>query len=347
MSKLKVGVVGLGIGCSHIRGFQSHPDVEVVGVADIDEKRLAEKAEEFGIKGRYSSMDKLISAEKPDIISVALPNKLHKPFTIRALEAGCHVLCEKPMAMNAAEADEMNRAAARAGRRLMINFSFRFNDQSYALKKEVESGILGDLYFARTIWLRRRGIPKFGSWFSKKELAGGGPIIDLGVHRLDLALWLMGYPEPEWVMAQTFDHIGGERGKREGIAFDVEDMGVAMIRFRNGAMLELEASWASNIKQKEEMETRILGTMGGLVQKNCDETYRFEAELYLEREGRLYDMKLHPPVPGAHSSMYHFAESIINNTPHTATGEEGRTVMSILDAVYESALSGEPVRISG
>jgi predicted dehydrogenase len=249
------------------------------------------------------------------------------------------------MAMSAAEGEEMVAAAKKAEKRLMINFSFRFTPQAFAMKKEVESGILGDIYYARTVWLRRRGMPKFGGWFGQKALAGGGPLIDLGVHRLDLALWLMDYPKPVWVMAQTFDPIASRLAKESGKAFDVEDMGVASIKFDNGAMLTLEASWASNIKQCEEMETRLFGTKGGLRQKNLGEGYNFDAEFFLDHDGRQYDMTLHPPVPEAKNAMNHFADAIINDTPHIATGDEGLTVMRILDAIYASADSGEPSRI--
>jgi predicted dehydrogenase len=146
-------------------------------------------------------------------------------------------------------------------------------------------------------------------------------------------------------MAQTFDPIASKLAEESGKAFDVEDMGVASIKFDNGAMLTLEASWASNIKNREEMETRLFGTKGGLRQKNLGEGYNFDAEFFIDRDGRQYDMALHPPVPDAKTAMCHFADAIINDTPHIATGEEGATVMRILDAIYASAESGEPIRV--
>jgi predicted dehydrogenase len=280
-----------------------------------------------------------------DVVAIATPNKFHKPLTIAALEAGINVICEKPMAMNAEEGREMKAAAEKAKKRLMINFSYRFTEQSYAIKKEVESGILGDIYFARTQWLRRRGMPKFGGWFGQKELAGGGPLIDLGVHRLDLALWLMNYPKPTWVMGSSYNHIASELAKREGKKFDVEDIAVGLIKFENGATLEIEASWAGNVKEREFMSTQLLGTKGGLKQYNTGEGYTFDAEFYLECNGSQYDMKVHPPVPEAHNSMYHFVDSIIKDTPHIATADEGIIVMELLDAIYASAASGEPIKI--
>lgn len=317
----------------------------MVAIADPDVKRLSTVGDEYGVSKRYADAMEMLAKEKLDVVSVATPNKFHKNLTIAGLEAGCHVLCEKPMAMNAQEAAEMNAAARKARKRIMINFSFRFNPYSWALKKEADAGVLGKVYFGRTIWLRRRGMPGFGGWFGQKELSGGGPLIDLGVHRLDLALWLMGYPRPVWVMGATHDHIARAKAKKEGKSFDVEDFAAAMIRFSNGAMLELEASWAGNIRERELMETRVLGTQGGLVQRNLNEGYDFEGEIHVERNGYLYDLKAHGPLPGPGSAMEHFIESIVTNKPHSATGEEGEVVMQLLDAIYESAAKRQPVKI--
>lgn len=345
MKKLRVAVIGLGMGRHHVQEFQNHPNSRVVAIADPDVTRLEEVGKKHKIRKRYTKAEEMLKKEAFDIVCVATPNKFHAPLTIAALEAGCHVLCEKPMAVNADEARKMLEAARKANRRLMINFSFRFTPQSWALKREVDSGALGKIYFARTIWLRRRGMPGFGGWFGQKALAGGGPLIDLGVHRLDLALWLMGYPKPKWVMGSTYDYLAKARAKKERKVFDVEDFAIGLVRFSNGATLEIEASWAGNIKERELMETRILGTKGGLVQRNRNEGYDFEVELYLERNGCQYDLTPHPPIPDVTSPMAHFVDCIVNNKPHIATGEEGLIVMQLLDAIYESAKKGEPVSL--
>lgn len=345
MSKLQVGVIGLGMGRGHVVGYQEHYDAEVVAIADLQEDKLEEVGEDLDIERRYDSGEKMLQEENLDIVSVATPNKFHKPLTLQALETGAHVLCEKPMAMNAQEARDMIAAAEEAGRRLMINFSFRFNEVAHALKSQVDQGNLGDVYFGRTVWLRRRGLPGFGGWFGQKALSGGGPLIDLGVHRIDLALWLMGYPKPVWVMGSTYDHIGSKLAEEQGKDFDVEDMAAAMIKFDNGATLEAEASWASNIGENEHMRTRLLGTEGGLLYKNKDQGYEFEAEVYHEEDGYHFDKKLHPTGAGVHSAMYHFVDAIVYDNPHMATGEEGLIVMELLDAIYKSADTGEPVKI--
>lgn len=344
--RLRIGVIGLGIGRMHIEGWRRHPAVEVVAIADTDAARLDTVGEQFGIVARYTDAERMLAVEDLDVVSVCTPNKFHKPLTIAAFAAGCHVLCEKPMAMNADEGREMLAAARRAGKRLMINFSYRFSAQSRALKGQVDAGLFGDFYFGRSVWHRRRGLPGFGGWFGTKALAGGGPLIDLGVHRLDLALWLMGYPKPVWVMGSTYDPIARELAEKSGKRFDVEDLAAALIRFDNGATLVLEASWAANIGEAELMETRLLGTRAGLLQHNLDEGYRFDAHVFTEQNGAQFDLHLHPPTGDAPSAMHDFAAAILDERPHPASGEEGLIVMEILDAIYASARSGEPVRIA-
>ncbi|MBT3193653.1 MAG: Gfo/Idh/MocA family oxidoreductase [Verrucomicrobia bacterium] len=346
MSRLKCAVIGLGMGRCHVGELHHHPDAEVVAVADLDASKFASVDEYLPASaGRYEDPSELLRNEALDMVVVAVPNAFHKPLVTEALRSGVHVLCEKPMAMNASEAEAMLAVSREVGRRLMINFSFRFTPQAWQMKKEVDSGALGEIYFARTIWHRRRGLPGFGGWFGTKALSGGGALIDLGVHRLDLALWLMGNPKPTYVMASTYDHIGSAMAAAQDKHFDVEDLAVALIKFENGATLEVEASWAANIKERELMETRLMGTRGGLVQRNLNEGYEFEAELFLERNGSQFDMRPHAPIPDAVSSIHHFVNCIVDDVPHTATAEEGVTVMKLLDAIYASAESGSPEKI--
>jgi predicted dehydrogenase len=344
--KLKVGVIGLGMGRHHIEGFQRHPRAKVTAIADIDPDLLEQKARESRIKHSYEDYQKMLAKEELDIVSIATPNYLHLPISLAAFRAGCHVLCEKPMALNTAEAKTMLAASQEAGKRLMINFSYRFTPQSMALRRQVEEGVLGQIYYARTVWLRRRGIPRLGSWFGQKKYSGGGPLIDLGVHRLDLALWLIGYPRPVYVVGNCVQALGIEMAKQTGKPFDVEDFAAGYVQFENGATLCLEASWASNIKEQELMETRLFGTKGGARHYNLDEGYEFAVETYVEKEGFHYDMQLHDfPVSPLYNPMYHFVDAIVNDRPHIATGEEGVIVMEILDALYQSAETGRPVQI--
>jgi predicted dehydrogenase len=326
-SILRVGVIGLGMGRNHVSSFQSHPACRVVSLADTDPTRLRELGDQFKVPGRYTDPLVMLAAENLDVVSIAVPNKYHKPLAIAAFRAGCHVLCEKPMALNAREGLAMLAASRSARRRLMINFSFRFTPASWGLKREVDRGALGDIYYGRTFWHRRRGMPGFGGWFGQKALAGGGPLIDLGVHRLDLALWLMGYPKPAWVLGSTYDKIAGPLAKKSGKAFDVEDLAGGMIKFENGASLAIEASWAANIADPEWMETRLLGDKGGLVQRNVGGGYEFEAELYGEKAGKPFARRIAPAKGRVPTSGWHFIESIVSGEPHIATGEEGLRVM--------------------
>lgn len=345
--RLRVGVIGLGIGRKHIEGWREHPDVDVVAIADPDPARLTDIGERFGIAARHADAASLLGAGGLDAVSICTPNVLHCELALAAFQAGCHVLCEKPMAIDAGQARLMQQAAQRAGKRLMINFSYRFSAQSRALKAQVDGGMFGEFYFGRSVWHRRRGMPGFGGWFGRRALSGGGPLIDLGVHRLDLALWLMAYPRPVWVLGSTYDAIARPLAAAAGSDFDVEDLAVAMIRFDNGATLSLEASWAANIGEAELMETRLLGTRAGLLQRNLDEGYTFEAQVFTEFNGSPFDLGLHAPPTVAPSGMHDFAAAILGDTPHPADGSEGLLVMEILDAIYASARTGAPVRIVG
>ncbi|MBS1371996.1 MAG: Gfo/Idh/MocA family oxidoreductase [Lentisphaeria bacterium] len=346
MKKYRIAVVGLGMGRRHIAGFRAHPAAEVVAVSDVNPELLERVRREESIPAAYPEWREMIGREKPDILVVAVPNFLHRELTVTGLRAGCHVFCEKPMALNAAEGGEMLRVAEETGRRLGINFRFRFAPQSVAMKKLVDAGMLGEIYYGRTEWMRRRRLPGFGGWFGRKELSGGGPLIDLGVHRLDLALWLMGYPEPEWVMGATDNRIAAPLAAVEGKTFDVEDIAAGFIRFRNGATLEVGASWAGHIRQREQVSTRILGTAGGLHQYNVGDHYDFEVELYHEINGVPLDSKLHLPVPECHESSYSFLDALVKEAPFCVDPREGVMVMRILDALYESAARNEPVKLT-
>ena len=301
----------------------------------------------------------MIRNEKLDIVSVAVPNNQHMELTIAALEAGANVLCEKPMAMNEEEAQKMLDTAKRCGKKLGIDFSYRFYPQSRAMKSMIEQGALGEIYYGRSVWLRRRGIPgmaantfntgkgktaPMGSWFFDKQQSGGGPLIDLGVHRLDLALWLMGYPKPVWVMASTYAKFGPEMGRKVGLEYTVEDLACAMIKFENGITLELDASWASNIKENELQTIRLLGDKGGMYQYNLEEGYTYDVEYYSEIADRQFDSKMHTATP-APSAYQLFVDSVRDNTPFLVQPEEGVVVMKLLDAIYRSAASGEPVKL--
>jgi len=341
-----MGVIGLGMGKGHAKSFKEHAECELAALCDTDPKRLDACSRELGVTQTFSDAKAMFARAGLDAVCIATPNKFHAPLTIAALKAGLHVLCEKPMAMNTAEALAMKAAADKARRNLMINFSYRFSPMSYALKQQVESGVIGDIYFGRTVWHRRRGMPGFGGWFGTKALSGGGPLIDLGVHRLDLALWLMGYPSPVAVLGAAYDKIAAPLAAKAKKTYTVEDLAAGLIRFDNGATLILEASWALHINENEHMVTSLYGTRGGLVQRNTDGGYSMSAEVYTEEGGHLFTKKLDRSTIRVPPSQHEFVNSILEKRRPIATAEQGIKVMRILDAVYESARTGHEVRLA-
>ena len=345
MRVLRVGIVGLGMGSSHIPKFNQHDYAEVVALCDTDPQRLQERGTEYAIEALFTDYKSMLEQAELDIVTIATPNFLHKPFTIQALAHGAHVLCEKPMAMNAQEARDMNAAAQKAGKRIMINFAFRFDPASWCLKQQIDGGLLGDIYSGRSRWMRRDGMPGFGGWFGQKDKSGGGPLIDLGVHRLDLALWYMGYPKCQHVLAHTANHLGQARAEQAQQSYDVEDYATALLSLEGGKALHLEASWASHIEHNEDMETSLFGTKGGIRQRNLKGGYSFEGHAFTEQHGCKLDLKVHN-ADGPPSPMYHFVDAIVHDYPHIASGAEGLAVMEILDAIYASAGSGTPISLS-
>jgi len=332
------------MGRHHIQRIVPAAHARLVGICDANPERLETVGDEFGVAWRSTEYAELLAHPDVDAVVVALPNFLHAPVSIAALQAGKHVLCEKPMARNAREAEEMLAASRAAGRYLMIHFNYRFTPPALALHDFVQSGGLGEAYHARSWWHRTRGIPGLGGWFTSKEAAGGGPLVDLGVHRLDLALWLMGYPHAVSVSGATYSALGRELAGRSGKSLDVEDMASAFVRFDNGATLVLEASWAANGERREEMLTQVYGTKAGLVHRNRGEGYEFEARIFAERDGEYATIE--PALPEhIETPQEHFARCILEGRTPSATGEQGLEVMRILDAAYLSAERGEEVRL--
>lgn len=332
------------MGRVHAEGFAGYDNCELAALADVDEKRLNKVGEDLGVNALYTDPEKMIRDAKLDAVSIAVPNKFHCPLTLAAIDAGLHVLCEKPMAMNVAEAEKMNIAAQKAGKKLMINLSYRFQPTCQALKHQVDKGVIGPIYFGRTVWHRRRGMPGFGGWFGNKELAGGGPLIDLGVHRIDLALWLMGHPQPAAVSGSAYNIIAAAEAAKQQKTFTTEDLACGIVKFTNGATLLVEASWALNVNEEEHMTTELYGEKGGLVQRNIRGTYDWEAELYLEEDGLFFTKhvdKVTTPTPSAYVD---FVDCIINNTTPSVTADEGIKVQKILDGLYKSAETGKEVR---
>ncbi len=336
--KTKVGVIGLGLGQAHLAGYLKNEKVEVIGLADLDTGLVERTASEHDVPHAVSDYRDLF-ALGPDLVSVCLPNFLHAPVTIDILDAGVHVLCEKPMALNAVQARDMVAAARRNGRYLMIALNNRFRTETQILKKLVEQDVLGDIYYAKTGWLRRSGIPGPGTWFTRKSQAGGGPLIDLGVHMIDLTRWLMGNPRPASVAGATFSRLSDAV---EGV-FDVEDLAAAFIRFEGGITLVAETSWASHVPS-EGSYVKLMGTRGGAEITGNDLT------VYTDLHGEQVDITpAYAPREWSDciaAEIAHFVDCIRAGRTPMSTGEQGVEIMQILDGIYESASENRMVHIA-
>lgn len=342
--KVRVGIVGAGIGKAHANGYSKLENVEIAALCDLNEERARGLAEEFRIPKLYTDYREMLASEALDAVSVCTPNALHAEVAIAALESGCHVLCEKPLATSAEDGRRIVEAARNARGKFMVGMNNRFRGDTQLLKQFIEDGALGEVYYARCGWVRRNGIPGMGSWFTRKETAGGGPLIDIGVHALDLTLYLMGNPKPVSVFGATYAKFGprgkglGSWGVRvEGGVFDVEDLATAQVRFENGATLNLEASWAQHIGA-DRLYSEVYGDEGGATLDPL--------RVHTERYGRPVDLApLAPTVNGHEAEVKHFIDCIVEDRQPLATGEQALDVMKILDGIYESSRTGDSVRL--
>jgi predicted dehydrogenase len=345
--QIRIGVVGLGMGRDHIRHFEPLKNAKVQAVCDTDAARLGSIALEFAVPQTFSDYGEFLEKAEIDAVVIAVPNYLHKPMVIAAIERGLHVLCEKPMAMNTAEALEI-REKARAGRgKFMMHFNRRFGPEPLYFKSLIESGKLGPIYYGTAGWRRMRGMPGFGGWFGQKSLSGGGPLIDLGVHMLDLARWLMGSPAAVTVSASTFSHIGRKLAHAEQKEFDVEDLAAALIRFDNDSTLMLEVSWALNFEEREKIFLELSGTKGGLSNVIYD-WHDLETAIFHDENGAL--VKTVPevfPESCQVTAQQHFIECILHDREPDAGADDGVEIMRMLDAIYESARLGREVEVGG
>jgi predicted dehydrogenase len=346
-ASIRIGVVGLGFaGETAIRGFQNVPGAEVVALAGLEEDRLASLGETYGIPHRYHSYEELVAHEGLDAISIGVPNMLHAPVALAALERGLHVLCEKPLAGTLEDAERMVRAARRVNRVLQVVFNHRERADIQLLKQSIDDGELGEIYYAKASWMRRAGIPGVGSWFVNKQLAGGGPLIDLGVHVLDLALYLMGEPSALTVSASTYQELGSRgigfnrHAQKHGSEhlYEVEDLASAFMRLSNGATLLLEASWATHSSAQDDYGIILYGTRGGAEIRVRNYTTENTLTIYTERAGTPVD--LHPHTRGGefHAAVTRqFIKQIQSGAWSGMDGSEGLRRARIIEACYTSA----------
>ena len=351
---LRVGIVGCGgIANLHLDRFYRHePRVELAAFCDILPDRANRYADGFApAAARFADYRDLLKDPSIDAIDICTPNDLHSEIAIAAFRAGKHVFCEKPDAIDAKKAAAMRDAAAKAGKVLMVMRNNRFTDAAKYLKKFVEDGRAGEIYAGRCGWQRRRGIPGKGGWFTTKARSGGGPLIDLGVHMIDLAVWLMGNPRPVAVSGQTFRKFAGADDVSDSVhssfgdsvkggTFDVEDLAMGFIRFDNGAVLQVEFSWASNIA-RERRFVELMGTKAGFEIEDA------KMRIFAEENGELLDIA--PPGEqrddGHARNLRNFVDALLDGAEPCYRPQQGVDMIAILEGFYKSAKLGREVRL--
>lgn len=346
---LRVGMIGAGgiAKAAHGNALKKLTDkVEVVAVSDVNLLAAEELAKDVNASYVFEDYKELLKLENIDAVVVTTPNFLHSIITIDAINAGKHVLCEKPLAISAVEAQNMVNKAKERNVILMTALNNRYREDVKYIKNLIEEGEVGDIYHAKCGWLRRAGIPGYGGWFTNKELSGGGPLIDLGVHMLDLTLYLLGDPKVVSVTGNTYSKFGDKPETRTwSIAnpngkFDVEDFASAFIRLENDMTISLDASWALNTKE-EKVYVNIFGDQAGVQIDNKDGVVLFK-----EVDGKHED--IYPEVVFddgvARVNMWnHFIECIQEDKTPISSGEEGLKINRILDAIYQSGKEGREI----
>jgi predicted dehydrogenase len=349
-----VGVIGLGFaGTQALMSFAKLPEAKVVALAGQEEERLAELGAAHDVPNLLRDWEELLELDL-DAVSVAVPNRLHLPIVVGALDRGFHVLCEKPLARTGAEAQLMVDAATRNDRVLDVVFSHRRRGDVQLLKEASEAGRLGEVYYAKAWWMRRRGIPGLGSWFVNKETAGGGCLIDLGVHVLDMCLWLMGEPDVLTASASTYGELGrrgvgfspGARKTGSGSAFEVEDLATAFLRLSSGATLQLETSWATHSSWQDDYGVALYGTESGAEIKvhnyGTEGTLRF----YANEGGEPVEVAPSLPPTSYHAGVIRdFVDHIQGGSWALHRGLQGLRYARVIDACYRSAVERREVSL--
>ncbi len=345
MTKLKMGIIGVG-GIAqgrHIPSYQSLDNrVELIAVQDVNEERAQQVAEKFNIPKSFKRYQDLF--KEVDAVTICTPNKFHAEIAIAALEAGVHVLCEKPMAMSTSECNYMIEAANRYDSVLSIGYHFRHMQEAQVAKKAMINQEIGEPLVTRVQAMRRRKVPGWGV-FTNKDLQGGGSLIDFGCHLLDLALWLLDDPKPVEVMGRTYDRLSktpgqvNDWGAFDHESFNVDDHVTSYITFENGLSMQFECSWAANIKE-DETKLTISGVDGGL------SVYPFE--LYQTKYGELWDstvkMRNEMDDPGV-AQAANFVDACLGHADLIVEPEQALKVTKLIEAIYESSEKGTSIKL--
>ncbi len=348
--KLRVGLIGSGdiARTQHLpywRELEAEGRVQIVAVCDLIKERRETQASLCANAKPYADYAKMLSDQDFDIIDVCTQNRFHAPASIAGLKAGAHVLCEKPMAMSVKECQAMIKEAKSAKKKLMVAQHMRFEERAQKLKEVIESGKCGEIYTAETKWLRRRGIPGWGKFHIKKE-SQGGPLIDIGVHMMDLCIWLMGCPKPTAVSGKVYCKFGDRKDLFNAdwgtpyppAEFDVEDYATALVRFEKGITMQMQVSWAANINAEIE-DMRILGDKGGVGINplgffSSDQSTLTSATWdWMSKED------------GHRREIHHFLECVEKDKPVMVQPEQSLRIQQIIDGIYESSKKNKEIVI--
>ncbi|PKR86341.1 Gfo/Idh/MocA family protein [Heyndrickxia camelliae] len=347
MSKLKIGVIGAGsISEMHFKGYDHNPHAEISAVCDLKEERAKAKAELYKATKYYTDYHELVKNEEIDAVSICTWNHSHAEIAIAALKAGKHVLVEKPLTTSVEKALEIEKAVQESGKLLQVGFVRRYASNTKVLKSFIDAGDLGSIYYAKASCLRRLGNP--GGWFSDKSRSGGGPLIDIGVHVIDLCWYLMGRPKVKSITGNTYRKLGN-RSHIQNLSFykaadydptknDVEDMTNALIRFQNGASLFVDVSFTLHAK-KDDTQVKLYGDKGGA---------EIEPELHIVSEKHNTILNVTPQVDhltfdfnqAFQSEIDHFIECVMENKETISPVQDGVEIMKILCGIYESSEKG-------
>ncbi len=352
---IKVGIIGCGgiANGKHMPSLKKVEDCEMVAFCDIIPERAEKAAKEFGTPDAkvYTDYKELLKDPEIEVVHVCTPNRAHSFITVDALEAGKHVMCEKPMAINSAEAKKMLDAAKRTGKKLSIGYQSRFRDDSQYMKAEAEAGTFGDIYYAKATALRRRAVPTWGVFLNEYE-QGGGPLIDIGTHALDLTLWIMNNYKPKYCVGTTYHKLnkdteqGNAWGNWDPDKFTVEDSAFGFVVMENGATIVLESAWALNTLDVREAVTSVCGTLAGADMNNGLRIngIRHGRQYVLEPSFKAGGVAFNDGKKGdsmADREERLWIDAVRNNTEPVTLPEQAYCVTRILEGIYESAKTGE------
>ncbi|QGJ69110.1 putative dehydrogenase [Planctomycetales bacterium 10988] len=335
---LRVGLIGVGgiARGQHLPGWAACSDVEVVAVADVSEEMRTSTAEKFNIPHTFSDYREMLSQAKFDIVDICAPSALHARMILDSLAAGCHVLCEKPMATCFEDAQKILAALHKTDRKLMIAQQFRYDPMTLQLRKFLADLNIGDIYYTRAQWLRRRFLPGQAT-FTQKHLSGGGPLYDLGVHLIDLAWWMMGNPQPTHVSGGVYNllakrtDLGSDWTDWNPETMDVEDFAAGTIRFENGSILSLETSWLAFQPEAETTQIQWFGSKGGFQWPQgtiVGETNRIPWDTQIRK---------HQGTPAHTALILDYVKAIREERPVPIDPVQSAQIIQLLDAMYQSA----------